>query len=80
MNNVGHPQCPYCETELDDEQLWYHENDIEVSVGDGDQSTIICPNDDCKKEYHVVCSFIYDFINVDKDGDEIDDIEDLEDV
>ena len=45
MNNIGHPECPYCGTELDDEQLWYHGNDIEVSVGDGDQSSIICPND-----------------------------------
>lgn len=71
-DNEGFPKCPHCDTELDHEQMWYGEDRIgKVYVGDGDTSDLKCPNDDCKKTYHVTCYHDLRFVNIDENGDDI---------
>ncbi len=71
MENLHRPQCPYCETEFDDEQIWYSDSNGQVLTDDGDESKLICPNDDCGKVFHVCCIHQFKFVNVDEDGSEL---------
>jgi len=71
MENNNSPKCPYCETEFEDEDIWYSEKHGKVYTGECDESELICVNDDCKKVYHVRCDYIRVFVNVDSDGEEL---------
>jgi len=57
MNRTYSPTCPHCDYEFDEEQTWHsdYKGTGTVYVGDGDDSKLNCPNDDCKKSFHVVC-------------------------
>jgi hypothetical protein len=49
------PTCPHCDYEFDDEETWYAGTGRTVNTGDCDESELVCPNLDCKKEFKVVC-------------------------
>lgn len=49
------PTCPDCDYEFDDEETWYAGTGRTVYTDDGDESYLVCPNLDCKKEFKVVC-------------------------
>jgi len=66
------PKCNHCDYEFDDEETWHGEYTVgRVYTGDGDDSTLTCPNLDCGKKFHVRCIHKLVFIPVNKDGEEI---------
>lgn len=57
MSRTKSPVCPHCEYEFDEEETWYSEykESGQVYTGDCDTSDLKCPNDDCGKEFKVMC-------------------------
>ena len=65
-----YPECPHCEYELDEEEMWYGEYSCgKVHIGECDTSEIKCPS--CEKTYHVMCEHHYTFKHVDEDGEDL---------
>jgi len=59
----SNPECPYCGYWFDDEETRYssYSKSGEVFIGDGDESNLTCPNDDCKKKFDCTCVHIVTF-------------------
>jgi len=71
MKNKHNPKCPHCEYVFDDEETWYGEYTVgKIYTGDGDESTITCPNLDCKKSFTVTCTHELVFESEDAPEDE----------
>lgn len=67
---MKYPECTHCKYEFDNEEMWYGPTKGDrVSVGDCDQSELVCPS--CDKTFHVRCGHSYTFVNVDEDGEEL---------
>jgi len=71
MENKHYPKCPYCGYEFDDEDMWYSGDTIGVVyTGDGMKSKLVCPYDDCKKEFTVTCNHLIEWIFESEEEDE----------
>lgn len=71
--DINHnPTCPYCKYEFDEEETYHGEYDAgKVHLGDGDESELTCPSDDCKKKFTVICGHVFNFTSYDENGTEI---------
>lgn len=62
MNKYA-PTCPYCNYVFDSDETWHsqYSKNSKVNTNDGDESTVICHNNDCKKPFHIVCEYAPEF-------------------
>lgn len=51
------PVCPHCSYTFDDDETWHsnHSKESAVKTNDGDESVVLCHNDDCKKQFKIIC-------------------------
>jgi hypothetical protein len=69
---MSNPTCPHCSYEFDDEETWcVSHGDSDVYTGDGDISELTCHNDDCKKQFHIVCVHDIRFAACDENGNDL---------
>lgn len=73
MARTTNPKCNHCGYEFSVSETW--NGDAAkigyVHTGDRDMSDLICPNDDCKKTFHVSCVHEIFFDQLDSNGDVI---------
>lgn len=68
MNST--PRCTHCGYKFNTDDTWHSDHSVgEIDFKDGGQSDIKCPH--CKKTFHVVCEHHFNFVNTDKDGEEL---------
>lgn len=63
------PKCNHCGYEFGHQELWC--GDQTVYTDCGDDTELVCPNDDCKKTFYVICERSLSFSNIDEDGEEV---------
>lgn len=72
MATTSTPKCPHCGYEFDSDETYYAPAKIgTVYHGDGDQSELTCPNDDCKKRFYVMCAHDIKFVQCDEHGQDL---------
>ena len=63
---INRPICPHCGMDIDEDSKVG-----KVSTIHGESSEVICPNDDCREKYFILCTHEINFIQIDEDGEEI---------